>query len=360
MKPVVVALCGVILSVIEISAQIQWHNPVNAAGLWCVHNQGWNEDGGNYQRLPNRAKSQVRAAVWNLSRESAGLAVRFVTNSQQIKVRYQVTGSYSMPHMPATGVSGLDLYVWEGDNPLVCYTDYVFADTIQYIYVVDRANVTKGGRQYELLLPLYNGVKWLEIGVDANSEFAFVAVDDDKPIVAYGTSITQGACASRPGMAWTNIVSRKLRKPVINLGFSGNGKLEKEVIALMMELDAQAYVIDCMANVYDRSEQEICSLVEAAVKQIRSVRDAPILLVEHEGYSNYNTNNEWREASAKTNRSLKAAYNNLMRQRVKGIYYLPKEELDPDSWVDSVHLSDYGMTQHANAVCKKLKKILKK
>ena len=339
---------------------MQWHNPVNAAGLWCVHNQGWNEDSGNYQRLPNRAKSQVRTAVWNLSRESAGLAVRFFTNSKQIKVRYQATGSYSMPHMPATGVSGVDLYAWEGDNAHVCYTDYAFADTIQYNYVVDRANGTKGGKQYELLLPLYNGVKWLEIGVEANSEFSFIPVGDEKPIVAYGTSITQGACASRPGMAWTNIVSRKLRTPVVNLGFSGNGKLEKEVIALMTELDAQVYVIDCMANLYDRSEQEVCSLVEDAVKQIRSVRDTPILLVEHEGYSNCNTNNEWREASAKTNRALKMAYNNLMRQHVKGLFYLPKEELDPDSWVDYVHFSDYGMVQHANAVCEQLKKIFKK
>ena len=128
-------------------------------------------------------------------------------------------------------------------------------------------------------------------------------------------------------------------------------------VALMTELDAQVYVIDCMANLYSRSEQEICGLVEAAVKQIRSVRDTPILLVEHEGYSNYNTNNEWREASAKTNMALKMAYNSLLDNHVKGLYYLSKEELDPDSWVDYVHFSDYGMMQHANAVCAKLKHI---
>ncbi|MGM9802930.1 MAG: SGNH/GDSL hydrolase family protein [Muribaculaceae bacterium] len=358
MKKIIWALFYILLSSFGISAQVRWYSPINTEGFSCIHNQGWNEDGGNYKRFPNRAKEQVRLSVWNLSCESAGLAIRFVTNSHQIKIRYQVTGSYSMPHMPSTGVSGVDLYVWEGETPYVCYTNYQFADTIRFNYIVDRERKgIKENKLYELFLPLYNGVKWLEIGVDENDEFSFVPVKNTKPIVVYGTSITQGACASRPGMAWTNILSRKTRGPVVNLGFSGNGKLEKEVISLMTELDAKVYVIDCMANLYDRSEQEICCLVEDAVKLIRSKRDTPILLIEHVGYSNSNTNKKWNDAYVNTNKSLKMAYNNLLDEHIEGLYYLSKEELDPDSWVDYVHLSDYGMIQHSNAICAKLKKI---
>lgn len=361
MKTIITTIYYILLSTFAINAQIQWFNPIETEGFSCIHNQGWNEDGGNYNRFPNRAQKQVRAAVWNLSCQSAGLAIRFVTNAQQIKIRYQVTGGYSMPHMPATGVSGVDLYVWNGNTPHICYTNYQFADTIRFNYTVDRTKKkTKEEKLYELYLPLYNGIKWLEIGVDANDKFTFIPVKKEKPIVVYGTSIAQGACASRPGMAWTNVLSRKLKEPVINLGFSGNGKLEKEVISLLTELDAKVYVIDCMANLYDRSPQEICDLVIAAVKQIRSKRHSPILLIEHAGYSNANTNIKWNDAYQNTNRGLKMAYKILQQDNTEKLYYLSKEELglDPDSWVDYVHPSDYGMIQQSNAIHIKLKEII--
>ena len=100
----------------SLQAQTKWFNPLEDEHAHYIQNQAWDEDGGNYNRLPARAKGKVRDAVWNLSRESAGLSIRFLTDSKKIQVRYQVTGGYSMPHMPATGVSGVDLYAKGGEN----------------------------------------------------------------------------------------------------------------------------------------------------------------------------------------------------------------------------------------------------
>ena len=101
---------------------------------------------------------------------------------------------------------------------------------------------------YQLYLPLYNSLEWLEIGVPEEATIHFLALRNEKPIVVYGSSITQGACASRPGMAWTAILERKMDRPLLNFGFSGNGRLEKELIDLISEIDAKIFVLDCLPN----------------------------------------------------------------------------------------------------------------
>lgn len=346
-------------------AQWDWHNPLEVKGTnkSFVWNQGWNEDGGNYCRLPLRAKQQVRQAVWNLACQSAGLMLRFKTDATDIKVQYQVTGGFSMPHMPATGVSGLDLYrlTPKGEKEF-CFGGYSFADTVRYAYQVDKAKTLPDGmNEFILYLPLYNGVKWLEIGVKKDSKFSFVPVSAQKPIVLYGTSIAQGACASRPGMAWGNILARSLDRPLVNLGFSGNGKLEKGVLDFINEQDACLYILDCMANLSNYKAEELKVLVKDAVRQIRSKHSTPILLVEHAGYSNGLTYEKRYEAYEEPNRGQKMAYEELQAEGVKNLFYLSNKELNyhPDSWVDYVHPSDWGMVQQAVAVEKKVRKILK-
>ena len=94
----------------ECLGQTVWYDPMQTSGETYIHNQGWNEDGGNYHRFPDRAKGSVREKVWELACQSAGLAIRFKTNAEEVSVRYVVSQPQSMPHMPATGVSGIDLY----------------------------------------------------------------------------------------------------------------------------------------------------------------------------------------------------------------------------------------------------------
>ena len=260
-----------------------------------------------------------------------------------------------MPHMPATGVSGVDLYQTEGKAWNICYGNYQFGDTIQYTYLIKEASART--HSYCLYLPLYAGVKWMEIGVPEKAQLQFRPSSEERPIVVYGTSIAQGACASRPGMAWTNLLHRTAGCPVVNFGFSGNGKLEKNVLSYIRELDARLFVLDCMANLPDEPEDTITARLVDAVLYLREKSEAPILFVEHAGYSNAPTNTHqfWRYDH--TNRASREAYRLLKEKGVPHLLYLSHEELglDPDSWVDYVHPSDYGMKQQAEAVWKKIK-----
>lgn len=345
----------------NLCAQTDWYNPLEDVSL-PVQGRGWNaEIGKAYSRLPWRAKEIVRKPVWNLSQESAGLYVKFHTNAANIQIKYKVSGRLSMPHMPATGVSGVDLYTTDADgNQYWCAGRYGFNDTISYSY----ENRTYGnphdrGNEYCLYFPLYNNVEHLQIGVPAGCRFEFVRASLEKPIVVYGTSIAQGACASRPGMAWTNILQRKLDVPVVNLGFSGNGQLDEGLLGLIAELDASLFIIDCMPNMTGERVQFIKDRTEKAVRLIRSKRKAPILLVEHDGYMGYQASRKKAEDFMDTNKQLQAAYHSL-KDTVKGLYYMTFEELglSMDSQVDGVHATDLGMEQYADAYSKKIKGIL--
>lgn len=356
-----------LLASVELCAQWNWYNPQDVKekedNASFVHNQGWNEDESNYHRLPLRAKAKIRKDVWTLACQSAGLALRFRTSAEDIKVRYQVSRVYSMLHMPATGVSGVSLYqMSEKGRAEMCTGSYSFADTISYSFHVSRKE-THPTSEYVLYLPLYNEVKWLEIGVKKGSELSFVpAVSDVKPIVVYGTSIAQGACASRPGMAWTNILNRSMGIPVVNLGFSGNGKLEKEVLDFVNEQDACVYILDCMPNLSGMAVESVKILVKNAVCQIREKHDTPILLVEHAGYSNAVTDRKAYENYAAPNKGQREAFEELKEEGIKNLFYLSHGELgfDSDSWVDYVHPSDWGMVQQEAAVRRTLKVILGK
>ncbi|MEP1088607.1 MAG: SGNH/GDSL hydrolase family protein, partial [Algoriphagus sp.] len=192
----------------------------------AVEGRGWDDIG--FNRLPDSVESRVRPPVWNLSRQTAGLTLRFTSTSPEIHVSYAPTGNLQLPHMPATGVSGVDLYTKDQKgNWLWVRGGYSFGEKVTYKFQVDNSQADT--REYYLYLPLYNGVKGFEIGVPVEKDLAFLPARTEKPILIYGTSIAQGASASRPGMAWTTILARQLDMPLINLGFSGNGRMEPEV-----------------------------------------------------------------------------------------------------------------------------------
>lgn len=345
------------------SAQWKWANPMDA-GFHVIQNQGWaDEIGRSYVRLPDRAKTDVREAVWNHSRNSSGLAIYFYSNAPQITVRYQVGGGLNMPHMPSTGVSGVDLYSIDSEGKWsFCTGGFLFGDTITYTYTgLGRDKFHDRGFEYRLYLPLYNTVRWMEIGVPEGSELSFIPRSEEKPIVIYGTSIVHGACASRPAMSWTNILQRSLDCPIVNLGFSGNGKLEKNVLNYITEQDARLYVLDCLPNLTEKTDAEVTDLVIAAVRQIREKRNAPILLVEHAGYSNGASNHQEYALYTRLNAACRLGYEALMREGVENLYYLSHDELGypADGWVDSVHPSDLGASFQASAVEKKVRSILR-
>ncbi len=330
--------------------------------LPCVEGRAWNrETGKQYHRLPLRAKDTVRKDVWDLACQTAGMYVRFYTDATTIEVKYKPTGRLSMPHMPATGVSGVDLYMTDNNGLSTwCRGKYNFGDTVRYTYAdLTHRNKHPKGSEFCLYLPLYNGVRDLQIGVPGASYFKFVQPSKERPIVVYGSSVAQGACASRPGMAWTNIVHRVLGVPVVNLGFSGNGQLEESIFRMMAEVDAGLFVIDCMQNMKEERLHLIQERIIRGVEILRRASSVPILLVEHDGYMGRGSSDAERQRYEPTGKELRAAYDSL-RQRVPNLYYMTTEEIGlcMDAQVDGIHPTDLGMQQYADAYVGKIRSIL--
>lgn len=350
------------LSAVVASGQWRWMDPLKEEQP-VIQNQGWSDEiGHSFTRLPQRAKDEVREELWELSRHSAGLAIHFYSNAPEIEVQYAVKGTMSMAHMPATGVSGVDLYsinsdgVWQlhyGGRPSGDTIRYHFRQPVQEKY-------HRHGREFRLYLPLYNEVDWMKIGVPDTCEFAFLPVSLEKPIVLYGTSIAQGACASRPAMAWSSVVQRRLDYPLINLGFSGNGRLEKEMIRYLSELDARLYILDCLPNLEDQSEAEVIRRIQSSVRGLRETHQTPILLVEHSGLSHAETGTEWAETIDRLNRASRIAFDRLQQEGVKDLHYITRQEIGipADGWVDLVHPNDVGAMVQATSMEKKIRDIL--
>ncbi|MBB2147644.1 acetylhydrolase [Pedobacter sp. LMG 31462] len=336
--------------------------------LNVVHGRGWtNGYKSNYDRLPATAEKKVRDPLWKLSENSAGLNLRFKTDAEEIVVKFTVSGSLQMPHMPATGVSGVDLYVKDLDGRwLWCAGKFAFGDTISYRFLnIAGKDLQIKDREYQLYLPLYNSVKWLEVAVPTTASFSKIPVAKaDKPIVVYGTSIAQGACATRPGLAWTSILGRKLDRPMVNLGFSGNGKFEAEVLDYITQIDAKLYVLDCLPNMISKemSNAFVGKRIADAVAQIQLKRPGvPILLTEHDGFSEEEMQPLRKKEYETINQVLRNTVDSLTKAGRKDLYLLSKKAIgqDIESMVDGLHPNDIGMMNYAKAYEQKIKEIFK-
>jgi hypothetical protein len=288
------------------------------------------------------------------------MCVRFVTDASSFSARWKLTSSrLEMNHMPATGVSGLDLYVrtesgWRWAA--------VGRPTAQENSVKLLSGLPAARREFLLYLPLYNGVESVEVGIPAESRLeqgtAYPA-DASRPLVFWGTSITQGGCASRTGMVHTAILGRRLNRPVINLGFSGNGRMEPEVARLISEIDAAVFIVDCLPNL---TPDQVAQRVRPVVEILRDSRpETPILLVEDRTY----TDAFLLDARARRNRgnrqALRAAYEKMQSDGLENIFYLAGEKLlgvDGLDTVDGSHPTDLGFWRQANAFEPVLREIL--
>jgi len=350
------------------TAAWQWFDP-SSSSVPVIGGRGWAPAQGDdtahfYGRLPLRAEKMVPPAVWGLSRDCAGEYIDCKTSATSIIIRYKVTGGLSFPHMPATGVSGIDLYARDVNGGWQwARGSYKFGDTVEYRF--DNLSLSAKEEEFRIYLPLYNTVRWMNIGVPAGATFTVFPVSPEAPIVMYGTSILQGACASRPGLAWTNILGRKLDRPVINLGFSGNGQLEQPLIRLMNELNAKLFVLDCMPNLVDQdkfSREEVRSRILASVKGLRSKHPAtPILLTEHccsVRASDIDTGlvNKYKA----TGDVLAATFDEMKKDGISNIFLLTDQEIgfDGESTVDGTHPNDIGMMKYANAYEAVIRKII--
>jgi hypothetical protein len=340
------------------AAELAWTD-IRSLG---VEGRGWNDTPDFYGRLPAAAKTVVRPPVWDLSRHSAGLLVRFVTDAPAIHARWAVTsGSLAMPHMPATGVSGLDLYVRApGREWRWLATAMPRAMTNSQALV---AGLPPGEREYLLYLPLYNGLQSAELGVPAPASLRSAnpwGPGVRKPAVFYGTSIVQGGCASRPGMAHPAILGRRFNWPTINLGFSGNGRMEPELADLLAELDPAVYVLDCLPNM---SAAEVAGRVEPFVRRLKAAHpQTPVVLVEDRTFPAACLLPGPRQEQRERRAALARAFANLRKAGVSRLYYVRGESLlgaDGEATVDGSHPTDLGFLRQAETLARILKPLLK-
>ena len=340
---------------LDAEGKIVWYDAKHLA----IEGKGWLDTESLYDRLPLDAKGRVSAAVWGLSRCSAGLYVRFATDGKVVQVRWALNGAirvepasngapdaFSLRNMPAGGASGIDLYVKDKQGEFRLLGNARPKDVVS----VARFDLP-GGEEYVLYLPLYNGIEQLEIGIPEGKTLSKIpALSPSSSVVFYGTSITQGGCASQPGLAATSMVGRELDVPVVNLGFSGNGNMDASLAHLLSELDPAVYVLDCLANM---GEGRVSTHVEPFVKILRESRPTtPIVLVEDSSIKNLPT--------SKGN-VLRGICEKLRKEGDKNVRFLSNKGMlgdDAQTTVDGCHHNDLGMARQAAVLVKCIQAIL--
>lgn len=315
-----------------------------------------------YERLPSELKTVSRGPVWYLGRNSAGLFIRFRSNSTSIHARWESTFNNSMTHMTDTGTKGLDLYALvDGQWRHVCSAQPQGKKSERKII----ANMDPIEREYMLYLSLYDGVSSLEIGVDEGAMIDAPAIDRpsrEKPIVMYGTSILQGGCANRPGMAHTNVLGRRLDREVFNLGFSGNALLDMEIAELMASVeDPGLFVLDYAPNA---TAEMIDESGERFFRVIREAHpDVPVIFIEDVIFPHTAFDNKILEEVTVKNEAQKRLFNKLKKAGEKKIYYISAEGMigdDGEATVDAIHFTDLGAMRYVEHVMPTIRKALKK
>ena len=313
------------------------------------------DDAPPFSRLPMDAEELVRKPVWGLSRNSAGVAAHFISNAKEIHIQWKLLNDFHMVHMAGTGIRGLDLYVKHNKQWFHLGTGKPYTAENERRLI---KNLSGEEQEYMLYCPLYDGLTSLYIGLDPGATIRTVE-REDLPLVFYGTSITQGGCVTRPGMAYPAIIGRDLDVETINLGFSGNGRMDPEVIDYISEIDAQCYIFDCFPNmdldlIKERAERELRKLLEKHPKT--PVLLTPNIMAEDGWFDPEVYNNTVAE-----NAEIAAIYERLKKDH-KNLYMIPFKQIRHvavEGTVDGIHLTDVGTMRMAEVMEKWIRKIAK-
>ena len=325
---------------------------------WGVEGKGWSDTQRYYDRLPLRARKRVPAAVWDLSRSATGICALFRSNATRIHARWRLRGpQLGEANFAVAGFSGLDLYADDRGVWRWCGAGHGVTDQKPRQTLVD--GMAPEPRRFLLYLPLRNPVIKVEVGVDQGSWLEPVAPRAKRPIVFYGTSIVHGAYASHAGMVHTSILGRWLDRPVINLGFSGVAQMEVEVAELLAELDAAAYVIDPLPNMYPAQVRE---RAEGFIRKLRQAQPTtPLVLVEDRPCTNAWVKPGLMQFHEQNWQELRRVFRRLREKGDRCLRYVKGRSLfgdDNEASLDSSHPSDLGYFRMAEALYPVLVRLL--
>ncbi len=302
-----------------------------------------------YDRMPSSAKNDARPELWSLSQNSAGLCIRFSSNSPDLHVRWTLRFDVNMPHLTGCVTNGIDLYALDEQSG-----EWLWAGIVKPYKKKENSGallkeLPPKMRHYTLYLPTYNGVDSVFIGTNEDAQIIPLKRNSKhKPIVFYGTSITQGASASRCGLVATAILGRFFNVEVINLGFSGNGRMEKVIGDVMTSIDASCYVLDCLPNM---TTEMINEYAFDFIKQLKNAKPAtPIILVEGSPNEGGWINQGEEKYINEKNKAFRVIYDKLIANGYNDIFYVPNNVLigyDREATIDGAHYNDLGFVRYA-------------
>lgn len=355
MKKHVIFIALLMLS-LTVKSQIVYHN----ASAFPLLGKATQHTATRYERLPDSLRNISRKPLWDLGQNSAGLAIRFNSNSTTIAAKWDLLLNRELNNMSPAGIKGLDLYCLQNGK-------WVFVNsgrpTGKNSTATIISNMKPEKREYMLYLPLYDGVTSLSIGVDSLSEISQPTVDlpvRQKPLVFYGTSILQGCSASRPGMAHTNILSRWLNRETINLGFSGNGLLDLEIAEVMANVDASMYILDFVPNATVEQMKERADKFYTIIRSRHP--ETPILFVEDPIFTHTRFDQRIAKEVKEKNETINAFFQTLKKRGEKNIYFLSSKNMlghDGEATVDGIHFTDLGLMRYAELLYPVIKSHLK-
>ncbi len=330
------------------------NEPFEIYGLYDAYNKDI-----PFRRLPEMESFSL--GVNMLSKNTAGGKVRFTTDSPYISIRVEIEDCCHMGHMPLSGSCGFDLYRIKDSREVhlktfippsgICTGERSF----RLIHKLSEPDATQAC-SLALYLPLYNGVKRLEIGilegftVDRGAPFAL-----DAPIVYYGSSITQGGCASRPGNSYQALISHATNTDHVNLGFSGSAKGDIPLADYIAGMKMSAFVMDYDYNA--DSPEHLSSTHEPFFKRIRNAHPhIPMIIISAPCMPCDRLLAERREIVRKT-------YKNALESGDRNVYFIDGSSLYDFEFcdactVDGIHPNDIGFLRMAEAILPILKKAL--
>lgn len=321
---------------------LDWQDPSKATIYGCSSCQ----QSGLFHRLPAdmlTSISQSNPALPRLGRMTAGMMLAFKTDSHILDLEASLSEPPLMNHMAATGQSGFDLYRLIEGHWRFIDVSRPSPNTADHIYRFNLPVVAENMGNYLLYFPLYSEVANLRLKVEASAVCHAWKPYEDPPVLIYGTSITQGACASRPGLSYPAILGRKWGVAITNFGFSGNALLESVMARAITRQAVSAIIIDCEANAGAAGLLE--PRLPAFIEMIRTVHhQTPLMLISRIPWLG-----EWHDQTFHEQRLRLHRFQQALaetRQASEPFLYLSGEALlprDADACtVDGIHLNDHG------------------